>query len=86
MREALEHGKRNEKHAVATLQGTVMPMICDKDDVYVEDGANFINSTNGKPMIEASSDGTVQEKHAVQSTVAKMQVCDRNKMSHSKGH
>lgn len=60
--EAFRYGRLKEKNAVATLVGTFMPMFCDKDDTFVEDGANFIKGPDDKPLIEVSSDGTIRHR------------------------
>lgn len=58
----MAHGTEHEIHAAATFACRVMPFLCDREDVFVEEGARFIASETNQSFIEVSSDGTIRKQ------------------------
>ena len=58
VKKLMQYGTENEKHALATLVGVVMP-IWFPGMIYVEEGAYFIDDGD-KHMVEVSPDGSIR--------------------------
>ena len=61
----LDHGTRNEKHAVATLSGKFLPIFYPELN-YVEEGCYLVPGHTNPHLLEVSPDGSLKFKERVE--------------------
>ena len=61
----LDHGTRNEKHAVATLSGKFLPIFYPELN-YVEEGCYLVDGQTKSHLLEVSPDGSLKFRGCVE--------------------